>query len=110
MLLSLDGHDVTAVESGRAALEHLKEHTPALAILDANMPEPSGIDVCERIRKVTRLREMPVIVLTSARDEKTRTRAKMAKADLVVNKPLEGKDFRAMVSELLQEGRGEPEA
>lgn len=105
MLLSLDGHEVVAVGNGREALEWLREHTPDVAILDVNMPHVGGIDVCDRMRKVSRLRSVPVIILTALRDERTRTLAKMAKADLVVAKPLEGKDFRATVSQLIAGGR-----
>lgn len=105
MILSLDGHEIVAVRDGREALEYLKDHTPDLAILDVNMPQVDGIDVCGRMRRVTRLRTVPVIILTAMRDETTQTLARMAQADRVVAKPLEGKDFRAMVRELVAEGR-----
>lgn len=104
MLLTLDGHDVVTVNDGKEALEYLKEHTPDLVILDVHMPRVDGIDVCQRMRQVTRLKKVPVIILTALRDEKTQTLAKMAKADLVVPKPLEGKDFRATVTRLIAEG------
>lgn len=105
MLLTLDGHDVVSVDNGKAALEYLKEHTPDLAILDVHMPDVNGIDLCQRMRKVSRLKDVPVIILTALRDEKTQTMAKMAKADLVIGKPLEGKDFRATVSQVMRDRR-----
>ena len=104
MLLTLDGHDVVKVSDGREALDYLKEHTPDLAILDVHMPQVDGIDVCQRMRQVSRLKDVPVIILTAMRDEKTQTLAKMAKADMVVPKPLEGKDFRAIVTRVIAEG------
>lgn len=105
MLLTLDGHEVVTVDDGKEALEYLKEHTPSLVILDVHMPRVDGIDVCQRMRQVSRLKEVPVIMLTALRDEKTQTLAKMAKANLVVAKPLEGKDFRATVTRVMAEGR-----
>lgn len=101
MLLSSDGHDVVTVEDGREALAYLKDHTPDLVILDVAMPFISGIDVCHRIKRVPRLKDVPVIILTVLTDERTRDMAFFAKADAVVTKPLEGKDFRATVRELL---------
>lgn len=110
MLLTLDGHDVVSVADGREALDYLKDHTPDLAILDVHMPQVDGIDVCERMRKVTRLKDVPVIILTAMRDEKTSTLAKMAKANMVLPKPLEGKDFRALVTKVMSESRAEDDA
>lgn len=104
MLLSADGYRVEAVEDGREALEYLKHHTPDLAILDVNMPHVSGIDVCHRMKRVPRLKDVPVIILTVLKDERTQEEARLARADRVVLKPLEGKDFRATVRDLLERG------
>lgn len=101
MLLSADGYVVHTVADGREALAYLREHTPDLAILDVNMPHVSGIDVCDRMKRVPRLKDVPVIILTVMKDERTGQMARLAKADRVIIKPLEGKDFRATVRELL---------
>lgn len=105
MLLSLDGYLVIAKEDGREAIEYLKENTPSLVILDVNMPHVNGIEICARIKRISRFNTVPVIILTSAKDENTLTSAKMAKADMVISKPLEGKDFRATVKELLDKAQ-----
>lgn len=101
MLLSLDGYEIATVEDGREALDWLKTHTPDLAILDVAMPFVDGIDVCRRMKKVSRLQAVPVIVLTGLRDDATLEGARAAGAAAVIRKPLEGKDFRATVRRLL---------
>jgi CheY-like chemotaxis protein len=101
LLLSLDGYTLTTVENGRDALEWLKTNTPDLAILDVAMPYVDGIDVCRRMQRVPRLKRVPVVILTALRDEATMTGARAAGAEAVVRKPLEGKDFRTMIGELL---------
>src|SRR5690625_7761339 len=80
-LLSVDGYDVTTVEDGKAALEYLKGNTPDLAILDVKMPYLSGIDVCDRMKRIPRLREVPVIILTAMRDDATLQAARDSRAD-----------------------------
>ena len=102
MLLSVDGYQVVTVPDGKAALDYLKEQTPDLAILDVKMPYISGLDVCARMKRVPRLKDIPVIILTALRDDATMRMAERSKADLVVLKPLEGKDFRGTVSDLLR--------
>lgn len=101
MLLAADGHAVTAVADGRAALIHLKYHTPDLVVLDAAMPEVSGLEVCERLRQVSRLKAVPVLILTEPKNEPLKARAGAAGANAVVSKPLTGKDIRALVRGLL---------
>lgn len=107
MLLSVDGYEVVQVGDGREALAWLKAHTPDLAILDVGMPHVDGLDVCSRMRRVSRLAAVPVIVLTGMRDDRTRDLARLAKADAMVTKPLVGKDFRELVTSVL-EGRRQP--
>lgn len=104
MLLSLEGYELVTVEDGREALEWLKQNTPDLAILDVNMPHVDGLDVCRRMKRVTRLRQVPVLILTALRDDATMAAADEAEADVVVRKPLEGKDFREHVQRLLRDG------
>jgi CheY-like chemotaxis protein len=106
LLLSIEGYDLTMVEDGREALAWLQQHTPDLAILDVAMPFLTGIEVADRMRRVSRLTGVKIIVLTAARDERTREMARMAKVDALILKPLEGKDFRAIVKSVLA---GEPQ-
>jgi DNA-binding response OmpR family regulator len=103
MLLTLDGYEVVGLQDGREALEYLKTNTPSLVVLDVNMPFMSGTEICSRMRRIHRLARVPVIILTAMRDEKTLTEARLARADAVISKPLEGKDFRTLVKELLEE-------
>jgi len=101
MLLTVDGYRVVTVGDGREALDWLSKNTPQLAVLDVRMPHLDGIEICRRIKKVSRLHTVPVIVLTGMRDEATTVAAKAAGADAVVLKPLEGKDFRSTVRALV---------
>jgi CheY-like chemotaxis protein len=106
LLLSIEGYEIVMVEDGREALTWLQQHTPDLAILDVAMPFVTGLEVADRIRRVSRLKDVKIIVLTAARDERTRELARMAKVDALILKPLEGKDFRALVKAVLA---GEPQ-
>lgn len=103
LVLGADNHDVHCVGDGREALAYLKDHTPDLIVLDIDMPFLDGIGVCERVKRISRLKRVPVVILTGRHDLETERRAQLAGADLMVNKPLEGKDFRQLVAHLLQQ-------
>ena len=106
MLLSLDGYNVVLKENGRETLEFLQDNTPNLIILDIAMPELDGIEVCNRVKHIRRFKNVPIIILTGLKDEQTLTEAKLARADKVIQKPLEGKDFREVVKDLLHQVSG----
>jgi len=66
-----------------------------------NMPFMTGLDVCARARRLSRLQGVPVIIMTALSDDVTRKRAEDAGADLFLNKPLTGTDLRGAISSLL---------
>ena len=102
LILSADGYHVDAVEDGREALLYLKTNTPDLIILDVLMPHFNGLEVCGRLKRVPRLKHVPVIVLTALQDDETLATADMARADKVLIKPLAGKDLRSIVYDLIK--------
>lgn len=114
MLLSLDGYQLVAVASGREALQYLKSNTPDLIMLALELPDISGSDICVRVKKVTRLSEVPVVLLAEGReqpnvDERARQAARLAGADLLLQKPLGDKNLRERLKRLLHSRYGEAE-
>jgi two-component system OmpR family response regulator len=63
--LRFAGYDVATADNGFDALRAANEHTPDLVVLDVNMPEMDGFEVCRRLRRDGN--RIPVIFLT-ARD------------------------------------------
>ena len=64
--LRFAGYAVRTADNGFDALRAVKEHTPDLIVLDVNMPEMDGFEVCRRLRRDGNT--VPVIFLT-ARDD-----------------------------------------
>lgn len=67
-LLSHVGYNVTCCTSGEEALEFLNSNRVDLVILDINMPNMNGFEVCLRIRQRFALDDLPIIFLTSRED------------------------------------------
>ena len=101
MLLSAYNYQVIAVADGHQALTYLQSNTPDLMILDVDMPFMTGLDVCGRARRIARLRDVPVIIMTALSDDKTKALATKVDADMVVHKPITGKNVSGMISKLM---------
>ena len=67
-ILSKRGYKVRSVTNGQTALRAAKAKLPDLILLDINMPEMDGYEVCEKLKEDERTRDVPVIFL-SALDE-----------------------------------------
>ncbi|AZI43172.1 response regulator [Deinococcus psychrotolerans] len=101
VILSADGHEIVAVADGKSALEYLQTHTPDVMLLDINMPYMDGFEICSRVKRIKRLRNTPVLLLTAMDDDHTRDHAKLVGADDIVSKPLSGKNLRGRITHLL---------
>ncbi|MDD5440284.1 MAG: response regulator [Candidatus Omnitrophica bacterium] len=67
------GHTVRTVSSGKEALRIIAKDRPTIVFLDINMPEMTGFDVLEEIRKTDT--KLPVIMLTAVVDQTSIQRA-----------------------------------
>ena len=101
LVLSSEGHHVIEAESGKHALSYLQTNSPDLIILESDLPDIDGIDICYRVKRVSRLKQIPILILTSSDDERTKQNARLANADAVLAKPLSGKGLRGTVDRLL---------
>jgi two-component system alkaline phosphatase synthesis response regulator PhoP len=68
MALEFDGFDVIEAEGGQRGLELAKAEVPDLILLDLMMPDISGLEVCQALKKDARLCKIPIIVLSSSDD------------------------------------------
>ena len=99
--LTLKDYTVLVAEDGAEALGYLETHTPELIVLDVDMPFATGVEVCERVKQDPAHEHVPVIIVTSMRDERTRQAAQEAGATLFLNKPLARGPFLEEVARLL---------
>ena len=99
---------VRSATDGKTALAMLRNGlgVPALILLDLKMPGMSGIEVLRAIRADDRLRDLPIVVVTSSALESDRTEAIAAGASDYMQKPLAlaqfSKDLESIVHRWLQ--------
>jgi DNA-binding response OmpR family regulator len=82
------GMQVTTCNDPRQAKAMLDEVQPDLMVLDFEMPEMNGIQVCEQIRNDAQTATLPILFLTAHRDSDTMQKVYSAGADDYVSKPV----------------------
>lgn len=73
--------------SGLEAIERLALATYNLVVLDLNMPDVGGLEVIEFIRQQSKLKTLPILVVTTRGDDASRTRVLEAGASGFLAKP-----------------------
>ncbi len=98
-------NSVRVVRDGAEALELLfggepRPALPRVVLLDLKLPRVNGLEVLERIRREESTRTLPVVVLTSSREEPDVKRAYELGANSYIVKPVEFEKFVAAVGEV----------
>jgi CheY-like chemotaxis protein len=88
MLQLLDCDATTFINARLAVQTLLTGETPDLMIVDINMPEVTGLDLIEFLRRRTEWRHIPIIMLSSEAAETMIERALRLGADTYVMKPV----------------------
>lgn len=89
LALTEAGFKVIQAEDGIHGLEVLNANQPDIIVTDINMPRMDGFGVIESVRKESRYRHIPVLVLTTESDQDKKARAKQAGATGWIVKPFE---------------------
>ena len=91
---------VIVMRDGAKALEYLRRHVtvgdasyPAVILLDIKMPRISGIELLSIIKADPTLRQLPIVVLTSSREQPDISECYRLGANAYVVKPVESAQF-----------------
>lgn len=99
--LEAEGMIVLEAENGPAAIDLFVRESPDLVFMDVQMPGMSGLEVCERIRRMPQGRDVPILLVTGADDEESIDRGFRAGATQYKTKPVNwsllGRDVKFML-------------
>lgn len=101
-----DGLAFTQANSGLEAIEQLSLRPFDLLLLDLNMPDIGGIEVVQFVRSQDRLRNVPIIVVTTRGDDSSREQALQAGATRFLTKPFSPEVIQSEVSGILAQTAG----
>lgn len=97
-ILNEYGHKVRLATSGRTALASAKASPPQMILLDVNMPDMDGYEVCTRLKEDPVLSDIPVIFLTAQNETSDIVKAFALGAADFVTKPFRKEELVARVT------------
>ncbi len=103
-------NELVVAEDGEEALDYLfgtgryagrdATELPAFALLDLKLPKVPGLEVLRRVRSDPRTRRLPIVILTSSREEEDIAAGYEGGANSYVAKPVDFKQFQQAVEQL----------
>lgn len=103
-------NEIVVVRDGEEALDYLfgtgrydgreVSDLPAVVLLDLKLPRIDGLEVLRRVRADERTKLVPVIILTSSKEDEDRTRGYSLGANAYVRKPVAFSEFTEAIRTL----------
>ncbi len=100
VMLARDGEEALDLLHRRGKFEALPNGNPELILLDLKMPKVDGLEVLQQIRADEKLKLIPVIILTTSREEQDIIRSYELGVNAYVVKPVDFKQFVEAVREI----------
>lgn len=95
--LEQHGSQVFVLSSGVTALQEAQNSAPDLLLLDINLPDLDGYEVCRRFKSDPRLREIPIIFLSGLTNTSAKVKAFEAGGVDYITKPFHPAEVRARI-------------
>lgn len=102
IIFANEDYELVVVDNGSAALDKAREIHPAVMLVDALMPEKSGYEVCEEVRRDPSLASTPLLLLVGAFEPFDENKARTAGADDFITKPFESQNLIDKVKKLAE--------
>ena len=104
----LRSYDLAEARNGKRALELIREVPPDLALLDVMMPEMTGLEVLDAVRRNPVTASIPIILLSAKGQAAEIERGLQSGATRYLVKPFEPLALRTCVAEVLEEYHRQP--
>jgi two-component system alkaline phosphatase synthesis response regulator PhoP len=90
-VMSLKGVEVSGARNGDEAIKALKQNKPCIIIMDINLPDVHGFDLCRRVKRLENQKDTPIIFVSASTkysDPRDRAEGLLAGASQFLPKPI----------------------
>jgi len=102
-LLERNDMNVVTARDGVDAVSKLQEYIPDIMLLDIEMPRMDGFELATHVRNEARLRDIPIIMITSRTGDKHRQRAMQIGVNRYLGKPFQEAELMENIRAMLEE-------
>ncbi len=100
LVLLKDGAEALDFLFGQGSFAQMDDGKPRVILLDLKLPKVNGIEVLRKIKSEERTKKIPVVILTSSREDRDLKDAYDLGVNSYVTKPIQFDEFAKVVSDL----------
>jgi len=101
-ILNGEGYELEEAENGIQALECVRRGSPDMVLLDVMMPDMNGFDVAQALKSDKKSEDIPIIMITSLADSKSRELGFLRGVEEYITKPINHVELKTRVRNLLR--------
>jgi two-component system, cell cycle response regulator DivK len=101
-VLELDGYEVIGAGSMADAERAIAQERPSLIVLDLQLPDGDGLDLARRLKASPETEWYPILACTAGAMKGDQERALAAGCDAYLSKPIDTREFSALVASMLR--------
>jgi two-component system, cell cycle response regulator DivK len=101
-LLGAHGYDTIKTRDGTKVLDLAREHMPDLIVMDIQLPEVSGLEVTQWLKKDNDLKKIPVVAVTAFAMKGDEEKIRQGGCEDYVSKPISILDFMKVIQKHLE--------
>jgi DNA-binding response OmpR family regulator len=102
-LLTREGYEVTAARNGLKGFDHATETKFDLIVLEADLPDMNGFDICRELRQRHICRHTAIVLVSRNHSVEDCQRAFDLGADDFIEKPFNASEFVSRIASVLEE-------
>ena len=103
--LEKEGYKVSFSDNGNDGIEDIKKLSPDLVLLDWMLPDFSGVEICKSLKKDTKFKDIPIIMLTAKGEDEDKIKGLNYGADDYITKPFSFPELLARIKALLRRSK-----
>ena len=103
-VLEDEGHSVSSNHSAILSLSEIRKQKPDCILVDLQMAEMNGLELCQEIRKMPRGSASKIIFVSAHADESWKQKASEAGGDGYITKPIDVASFLSVIAEIVEDG------
>lgn len=103
--LEKEGYKVSYSDNGNDGIKGIKNSLPDLVLLDWMLPDFSGVEICKNLKKDSKFKNIPIIMLTAKGEEEDKIKGLNSGADDYITKPFSFPELLARVKALLRRSK-----
>lgn len=96
-----DEYELIEARDGEEVFRLLEQTKPNLILLDVMMPKINGFDICEKLKKNKKTKDILIIILSAKGQERDIIQGMKLGADEYITKPFEPSELRKKIKEML---------